>query len=227
MNTKLIALAVAIPLLAAAANAGAPVICTHLDIGDAWTIPLEIDEALEPEHLAKSALKVIETSDDTLVRMETLRRAAQHFAALRDNGGAYARDMVLDELEGRILWHEKHGKDAARDWFELGYFETALVEVGFAGRMGWSAESAKEYVNPLGCLERALVCESEDPALLFGAALVSSSMGGDAAAREAMMTRAVALSADRPALRETIASGYGRASCTKTFEELLAASRNT
>jgi len=224
IKLAILVLAVAVPLLASTASGGAPVLHTRLDIGDAPTIPLESDD-LEPEHVAKSALKTLGASDDTLVQMETLRRAARHLAAMRHNGGPYSRDKILDELEFRILMHEKHGEDASRDWFLLGWFEAALVEADFVGRMGWTEEWAAESTNPLGCIDRALRGGTDDPALLLGAALVSSSAGGSTEAREKMLTRALAGSG--PRLQEVIAAAFDHTSCTKSYEELLAASRKT
>ena len=76
----------------------------------------------------------------------------------------------------------------------------------------------------MGCVKRGLGEGTEDPALLFGAALVSSSIGGSVEGREKMMTKALAKSG--PKLQKIMAAAYDHTTCKKSFEELLAASRN-
>jgi hypothetical protein len=165
ISSTLLGLLGAAAFPAAPAHAGPPNICHPTDIGDARSLPFG-NGPFEPGSLAAAdvparTLEILDQSDDTLVHMETLRRA---WVYLWEKGDQDTRRVqgLLDRLKDRVL--EAEAADAtegrrALAWFDYGYLLGICAEGGFdAGRAG------APY------LEKAARLAPQDARLRFGVA---------------------------------------------------------
>ncbi|MFN0100828.1 MAG: hypothetical protein ACKV2U_01930 [Bryobacteraceae bacterium] len=111
-------------LMAAAANAGLPMICHPIEIGTAkslpWTATNEwegADRSYDRSRLTADTLALLTPGAALAVRMETMRRAAIY---AREN--ARLGEEILARLMGRVMDAEAAGKAEATAWFDAGYF---------------------------------------------------------------------------------------------------------
>src|SRR6476660_7714888 len=97
---SLLALLGATVILAAPALAGPPLLCFPYQIGSAKSLPwgddaFKADKGYDRAHLVDDTVRLLQDQPSTLVRMETIRRAAVYVG--QDH--ALARDLV-----SRISW---------------------------------------------------------------------------------------------------------------------------
>src|SRR5216117_3418105 len=133
-------------LLAAVAQAGPPLICHTIEIGQAKSLPwnghnwnLSGGESYDTKNLVRDTLEILVPDTPILVRMETLRRATLY--ARKD---PVAAKELLARLHARATSAESSGHLDALAWFDVGYLaETYKQWIG----QSWMRVS-KDEQNP-------------------------------------------------------------------------------
>src|SRR5438067_13129446 len=110
-------------LLATVAQAGPPLICHTIEIGQSKSLPwishnwnLSGGETYDTKNLVPDTLKILAPDTPVLVRMETLRRATLY--ARKD---PVAAKELLARLHARATSAESSGHPDALAWFDVGY----------------------------------------------------------------------------------------------------------
>ncbi len=118
-----IALVVALLSIASLAQAGPPLICHTIEIGQAKSLPwishnwnLSGGETYETKNLVRDTLEILAPDTPVLVRMETLRRATLY--ARKD---PVAAKELLARLHARATSAESSAYPDALAWFDVGY----------------------------------------------------------------------------------------------------------
>src|SRR5437899_9250884 len=141
-----IALVVALLCFAVVAQAGPPLICHTIEIGQAKSLPwishnwnLSGGETYDTKNLVRDTLEILAPDTPVLVRMETLRRATLY--ARKDSRAA---KELLARLHARATSAESSGRPGALAWFDVGYLAEAYKQ--------WIGQSwmkvAKDEQNP-------------------------------------------------------------------------------
>jgi hypothetical protein len=141
-------------------------LCQTFDIGDAKTIA-EDHAAFQgkPQEVLEQTLKHLAPGVETIVRMETARRAALH---LLDNSAA-AKELVL-RLCVRALEAQASGKPNAEAWFDAGYAIATFRQVS----MEWTKDLGNsEGIPGFMFVKKALELNQTDAAMHFAAALMT------------------------------------------------------
>lgn len=205
---------------------GPPLLCTPIDIGDQTSLPWAIDSVSAKTTFGTSAIlertiAILEDSDDSLLDMETLRRAtlALQSRAGSDEAGEHLRDLISREiLDAESRGREKvskvnSGLEAARGWMKLAYLNAALSEAGI------ESDGAAAFRQA----ERAVELAPYDGAIRFGASLVGCSrrVGLDRVAEHVEAAQLAAFS--DPRLARCLDGAHGR-HCSPTEYAALRAS---
>ena len=166
-----------------AANAGPPLICQPIEIGDANSLPWDggawgARAGVTPAQVVDETLRILDSKTLVLVRMETMRRASVYLAGLRgysdlsagsrDRGARGSetrrdRDAAatrLDTLNRRAEDAAKAGRIDALAFFDAGYLSEAYSQAGLP-----------ENLNGYSMVKRALEFHDRDPEMSFAAAL--------------------------------------------------------
>src|SRR5438477_12768830 len=133
-------------LLATVAQAGPPLICHTIEIGQSKSLPwishnwtLSGGETYDTKNLVRDTLEILALDTPVLVRMETLRRATLY--ARKDSRAA---KELLARLHARATSAESSGRPDALAWFDVGYLAEAYKQ--------WIGQSwmkvAKDEQNP-------------------------------------------------------------------------------
>lgn len=180
-SSLLVAVLAPVPALA-----GPPLLCHPFEIGDAESLPWKggdgwrsPDPDYDLDRLTRDTLALLEPSTPTVVRMETLRRAAIYASDDR----AVAR-RLLTRLMDRTSAEEASAEAEAHAWFDAGYFAATLRQ---SHVFEPSAAVVAEDVDVYGMIEKSLELSGGDPAIELAAALVAAGERGrsDAYARHA------------------------------------------
>lgn len=179
--TSLATAALVAALVPAAALAGPPLLCHPFEIGDAASLPWRGDggwRSPDPDYdtgrLTPDTLALLTPSTPTLVRMETLRRAAIY--AVEDRG---AGRELFARLMDRARATEASGRADHRPWFDAVYFAATLRQ--FQDLEPKSAVVAED-VDAYGLIGKSLKLSGGDPTIEFAAALVAAGETGQRAA---------------------------------------------
>ena len=173
-RTSLFALLLSLSLLAANALAGPPLICHPFDIGDAKSLPwishnwnLSGGETYDTAKLASDTIAILDSSQVTLVHMETLRRAALY---ARKN--PVAAKQLLVRLMARADVAQSTEKSNRFAIFDAGYLAETYKQ--------WLGEenNPAKGVNGYELVEKALVTRGNDPQMEFAAALIAVDKSG-------------------------------------------------
>jgi len=223
-----IALAAAVLCFASVAQAGPPLICHTIEIGQAKSLPwvshnwnLSGSENYDTKYLVRDTLEILAPSTPVLVRMETLRRATLY--ARRD---PIAAKELLARLHARATSAESSGHPDALAWFDAGYLaETYKQWIG----QSWMRVSKEEQnpaagVDGYALVKKALALrgpsQNEDDAQMeFAAALITLSGPADEHRQHAQ--KAIAGAKTDPLLAQNLASRFIGPQ-TETMSELLA-----
>src|SRR5712691_7671316 len=126
----LLTLIAAMLSLASTAQAGPPLICHTIEIGQAKSLPwishswnLSGGENYDTKNLVKDTLEILGPTTPVLVRMETLRRATLY--ARKD---PLAVKGLLARLHARATSSESSGHPDALAWFDVGYLAETRSE---------------------------------------------------------------------------------------------------
>jgi hypothetical protein len=243
-----VATAVAAAPPALPALLGPPALCHPIDIGDAHSLPWKGQEAwgrladYDLARVVEDTRAVLRGTPDTLVHMETARRAViylsgigggdkretkqgdAHDAAWRAREiarlvGALKADIVDAQLD------DGNDAEAARRlglaWFDAGYVLCVLEQSG-------QRAPAAGYENGLALLEQAAALLPNDGGLCLGLSIAHFGGGRPGKACSVYLDKVVA-AADDPdgLLRRNLLGTMGMFLGTKTYDELAAKVRST
>lgn len=213
---------------AVVAQAGPPLICHVIEIGNAKSLPwishswnLSGGETYDTKNLVRDTLEILGPNTPVLVRMETLRRATLY--ARKD---PVAAKELLAKLHARATSAESTGHPDALAWFDGGYLaETYKQWIG----QSWMSASKDEHnpaagVDGYAFVKKALALGSNSQdrngaQMEFAAALITLSGPHDAHREHAQ--KAIAGAKGDPLLAENLASRFTGPQ-TETMSELLA-----
>jgi hypothetical protein len=172
-------LLVAMLCFASAAQAGPPLICHPIEIGQARSLPwsshswnLSGSESYEVKNLVRDTLEILGLETPVLVRMETIRRATLY--ARKDS--AVAKEL-LARLYARASAAETSGRPDALAWFDVGYLAESYKQwIGQPWmRLNQDEQNPAASVDGYALVKRAITLRGADPQMEFAAALITLS----------------------------------------------------
>lgn len=210
-------LLVAVLFFATSAQAGPPLVCHTLDIGDAKSVPwtshswnLSGSESYDTKNLAADTIAILDSNPVVLVHMETLRRATLY--ARQD---LVAAQELLTKLVTRANALGSKTKVGALASFDLGYLaESYKVWIGKDER------NPAEPVDGFGLVIRAIQVRGKDPEMEFAAALIA--INGAAPEQKEHARLAIDGANDDPLLARNLSSRFNGPH-TETMAELILA----
>jgi hypothetical protein len=218
-----LALVAALLCFASIAQAGPPLICHTIEIGQAKSLPwvshnwnLSGSERYDTKNLVKDTLEILGPDTPVLVRMETLRRATLYARADR----LVAKEL-LAKLYARATSAESSGHPDALAWFDFGYLtETYKQWIG----QKWMLVNKGEQnpaagVDGYALVKKAIALRGNDAQMEFAAALITFSGPQDAHRQHAQ--KAIAGAKNDSLLAQNLATHFiGPQS--ETMSEMLA-----
>jgi hypothetical protein len=192
------------------AQAGPPLICHPIEIGQAKTLPW-VDWNYQKgsggynlENLTRDTLAILDSNPSVLVRMETLRRAS-----------IYSRHdpQVAKELLTRLLARTANsagGNPGALAWFDVGY----LAET-YKQWMGEGEPNPAKTLDGYGWIKKAISLRGSDPEMEFAAALIT--LNGSERDRNDHVEKAMAGAKTDPLLAQNLASHFNRQTIAETL----------
>ncbi len=181
MNRQLFPLQLALAslvllVLAPVAFAGPPLVCHPFDIGDARSLPFQgpawsaVDTSYDVKRLVADTDALLTPQTPTIVRMETLRRAAVY---VRENPVLAAE--LVDRLKTRAA--AAKGSAATQARFDLGYlvatYEQAGMTVKPAEAQSKFAQAIPKDIDAYGLVTQAIK-DGGGAEMEFAAALIAS-----------------------------------------------------
>jgi len=221
-----IVLVAAVLCFANVAQAGPPLICHTIEIGQAKSLPwishnwnLSGGENYDTKNLVRDTLEILSPSTPVLVRMETLRRATLY--ARKD---PVAAKELLARLHARATSAESSGHADALAWFDAGYLaETYKQWIG--QNLPHMTDGMRLDPNPAAgvdgyaLVKKAIGLRGSDPQMEFAAALITLSDPQEEHRQHAL--RAIAGAKTDSLLAQNLASHFiGPQS--QTMSEILA-----
>lgn len=192
-----IGVAAAILSFATVAQAGPPLICHTIEIGNAKSLPwishswnLSGGETYDTKNLVKDTLEILGPDTPVLVRMETLRRAT-----LYARSDPQAAKELLARLYARATAAESAGHPDSLAWFDAGYLaETYKQWIG--QNLPHMTDGMRMDGNPAAGVDgyamvkkgislRSLALKGDDAQMEFAAALITLSGPRDEHAQHA------------------------------------------
>src|SRR6266853_355606 len=150
------------------AQAGPPLICHPIEIGQAkslpwvdWTHRRSTDYGLK--NLTRDTLAILDSNTPVLVRMETLRRATIY--ARQDP--PVAKELTI-RLQGRAANSDAAGHSDALAWFDVGYLAEAYKQW-----MGKRQPKPAAGLDGYSLVRKAISLRGSDPEMEFAAALIT------------------------------------------------------
>jgi hypothetical protein len=180
-----ITFAVAALAFANPAQAGPPLICHTIEIGNVKSLPwishnwnLSGGETYDTKNLVRDTLEILGPNTPVLVRMETLRRATLY--ARKD---PVAAKELLVQLHARATSAESSGHPDALAWFDVGYLaETYKQWIGQSWmRVSKDEQNPAAGVDGYALVKKALALrggpsqKGDDAQMEFAAALITLS----------------------------------------------------
>ena len=212
--------------LATVAQAGPPLICHTIEIGQAKSLPwishswnLSGGENYDTKNLVRDTLEILAPDTPVLVRMETLRRATLY--ARKD---PVAAKELLARLHARATSAESSGHPDALAWFDVGYLaETYKQWIGqnlphMTDGMRMDANPAAG-VDGYALVKKAIALRGNDPQMEFAAALIT--LSGPQEAHRQHAQKAIAGAKTDALLTQNLATRFIGPK-TDTMSELLA-----
>jgi hypothetical protein len=193
------------------AQAGPPLICHPIEIGQAKSLPwVDLNYkkgsgSYDLKNLTKDTLAILDSNTPVLVRMETLRRATLY--ARQD---PHVAKELLTRLHARAANSDAAGPSEALAWFDVGY----LAET-YKQWIGKGEPNPASGLDGYAWVEKALSLRGQDPEMEFAAALIT--LTGSESDRRDHMQKAMAGAKNDPLLAQNLTSNFGR----QTISELL------
>src|SRR5213080_1420496 len=218
-------------LLATVAQAGPPLICHTIEIGQSKSLPwishnwnLSGGETYDTKNLVPDTLDILAPRTPVLVRMETLRRATLY--ARKDP--VVAKEL-LTRLDARATSAESSGRPDALAWFDVGYLaETYKQWIG--QNLRHMTDGMRMDANPAAGVDgyalvkkalalRGAALYGDDPQMEFAAALITLSGPQDEHRQHSQ--KAIAGAKSDPLLAQNLATHFTGPQ-TETMSELPA-----
>jgi|SRR5882672_3579280 len=222
-----IVLVAAVLCFASIAQAGPPLICHTIEIGQAKSLPwighnwnLSGGENYDTKNLVRDTLGILTPDTPVLVRMETLRRATLYAR----NDPVAAREL-LARLHARATSAESSGHPDALAWFDAGYLaETYKQWIGQSWmRVSKDEQNPAAGVDGYTLVKKALALRGSDPQMEFAAALIT--LSGPQEEHRQHSLKAIAGAKTDPLLAQNLATHFiGPQS--QTMSEMLAKELN-
>jgi len=203
----------ALLFLATSAQAGPPLICHTIDIGEAKSLPwinhgwnLSGSENYDVKNLVPDALAILDSSAPVLVRMETLRRATLY--ARHDP--QVAREL-LTRLFARAQAAENTGHPDALALFDAGYLIECYKQ-WIGKNLPHMTDNLPMDPNPganldgYALVKKALGLRGPDPEMEFAAALIT--LEGPLADHQEHVQKATAGAKGDPLLAQNLKSHF-------------------
>lgn len=208
------------------AQAGPPLICHAIEIGQAKSLPwishswnLNGSENYDTKNLVKDTLDILAPDTPVLVRMETLRRATLY--ARKD---PVAAKELLARLHARATSAESAGHPDALAWFDAGYLaETYKQWIG--QNLPHMTDGMRMDPNPAtgvdgySLVKKAIALRGDDPQMEFAAALIT--LSGPQEAHRLHTEKAIAGAKSDALLAQNLATRFSGPQ-TETISDLLA-----
>lgn len=183
------------------AQAGPPLICHRIEIGQAKSLPL-IDwnqrdsGGYDLKNLSRDTLALLQPDTPVLVRMETLRRAAI-YARLDPQ---IAKEL-LTRLHARAADSDAAGRPDALAWFDAGYLAETYKQ--WIGRVESNPATG---IDGNAWVGRAIRLRGEDAEMEFAAALLT--LSGPKGVHQDHLRKAIAGAKNDPLLAQNLASNF-------------------
>ena len=213
MNSRVfprLAISIAAILLAFTtfAQAGPPLICHSIEIGQARSLPLidwnqQGSGGYDLKNLTGDTLAILDSNPPVLVRMETLRRATIY--ARQD---PHVAKELLTRLHARAA--NSAGNAQALAWFDVGY----LAET-YKQWIGKGEPNPATGLDGYGWVKKAISLRGQDPEMEFAAALIT--LRGPENEHREHTRKAMTGAKNDPLLAQNLASDFHR----QTISELL------
>jgi len=192
------------------AEAGPPLICHAIEIGQAKSLPLvswkeKNKGGYDLKNLTRDTLAILTPSTPVLVRMETLRRATLY--ARQD---PQAAKELLTRLHMRAVDSDAAGHPEALAWFDVGYLAEAYKQW-----MGTSEPDPARGIDGYSWVKKAISLRASDPEMEFAAALIT--LLGPESAHQEHLQKALAGAKDDLLLARNLASRFNG----QTMSEML------
>jgi hypothetical protein len=226
-----VGLAAAILCSANVAQAGPPLICHTIEIGNAKSLPWISDSwnlaegnKYDTKNLVKDTLEILGPDTPVLVRMETLRRAT-----LYGRKDPAAAKELLTRLHARATSAESAGHPDALAWFDAGYL-TETYKQWIGKNMPHMTDGMRMDPNPAAGVDgyalvkkaitlRGDALHGDDPQMEFAAALIT--LTGPEEAHREHVQKAIAGAKSDALLAQNLATRFNGPK-TETVSELLA-----
>jgi hypothetical protein len=194
------------------AQAGPPLICHPIEIGQAKSLPwVEWNHRgstdYDLKNLTRDTLAILDSNTPVLVRMETLRRATIY--ARQDP--QVAKELIT-RFQARAANSDAAGHPEALAWFDLGYLAEAYKQW-----MGKGEPNPAAGLDGYSWVRKAISLRGSDPEMEFAAALIT--LTGPENAHKDHVRKAMAGAKNDLLLAQNLASNFNR----QTISELLVA----
>lgn len=157
-------------MIVSLAVAGPPLICHPFDIGNAKSLPwishdwnLTGGEHYDTANLTADTLAILNSSDVTLVHMETLRRATLFARMDRVNAKRLLLQLVARAQSAR--------SSQTPNAFAL--FDAAYLAESYKQWLGEGSDNPARAVETSAWLKQAMQLRGNDPQMAFAAALIT------------------------------------------------------
>ena len=152
------------------AQAGPPLICHPIEIGQAKSLPwVEFNHKgisnYDLKNLSRDTMAVLNSPTPVLVRMETLRRAT--IFARQDPRAA---KELITRLQERAANSDAAGHPDALAWFDVGYVAEAYKQW-----LGKGEPNPAAGLDGYSLVRKAISLRGSDPEMEFAAALITLS----------------------------------------------------
>ncbi|HZM00133.1 MAG TPA: hypothetical protein VFD43_07780 [Planctomycetota bacterium] len=224
-----------IPLAAAPLPVlGPPAICHPIDIGEARSLPWRGGHPFDgaPDYdvgrTVDDTLAILKESSDTLVHMETIRRATIYLTGMEGESEGRTPEWRQEQInrlvsalqtEARAIQAraEQTAPDGLR-LFDYGYLLAAVAQSGRVKQLASDHASDQE-----SALSQAALLRPDDGAVHLGYALATYGHGGGTPKCYAHLERAVALATDPDGLlRRNLVNTMGRFLGAESYDDLAA-----
>ena len=150
------------------AQAGPPLICHPIEIGQAKSLPwVEFNHRgsthYDLKNLSRDTLAILDSHAPVLVRMETLRRATIY--ARQDP--QVAKELIT-RLQARAAKSDVARRPDALAWFDVGYLAEAYKQW-----MGKGEPNPAAGLDGYSLVRKAISLRGSDPEMEFAAALIT------------------------------------------------------
>ena len=192
------------------AQAGPPLICHPIEIGQAKSLPwIDWNQkgtgGYDLKNLTRDTLAILDSSAPVLLRMETLRRATIY--ARQDPQVA---KELLTRLQARAANSTDSGLSEALAWFDVGY----LIET-YQQWIGKAEPNPAAGLDGYAWVKKAVRLRGQDPEMEFAAALIT--LTGPESDHREHARKAMAGASNDPLLAQNLASDFH----SQTVSELL------